>query len=389
LTGEAGVIAEPGAIVALTAHARRVPSADRARLSELLRDAAVPGLVVETCHRVELFTTEGVLPSALVTRLPHGVERLERRDAASHAIAVAVGLDSVVVGEDQILHQLRAATTSARAAGRLDPAIDRLMNVALRAGRLARSWRSGPIRSMADAALEAVERRQVDLAGVPLLVVGAGEMGRLVLERARSRGAAVTVSSRTPARATDLARMFGVGSTTFDPGSSLEDFGVIVVALRGSWALSPATIHALVAGSAIVVDLSMPSSLPDALRRELGDRLISIDDLATSPAWRVPAHDHARLAALVHTSTEEYLDWLDGHRRRSTAEALVRLAEAERTTELDRLWRTCPELGPEIRSAIERMSQHLTNRLLREPLERLGHDDDGHATLAARELFAL
>ena len=95
------------------------------------------------------------------------------------------------------------------------------------------------------------------------------------------------------------------------------------------------------------------------------------------------------MTALVEQSLSEYERWVDGRAQRSTAEALVQLAEAERHSELDRLWQAFPEIDPEARQAIERMSRHLTGRLLREPLERLGADPDGRAAQAARELFAL
>jgi glutamyl-tRNA reductase len=383
------MISEPSSIVAIVAHARAVPASDRARFGTILREAMAPGLIVQTCHRVELYAAADHIPPAVFESLPGGVKLLDPPDAARHAINVAVGLDSAVVGEDQILHQLRTATAAAQADGRLDPAIERLMNVALRAGRLARSWRSGPVKTLADAALEAVERRKLELSGARVLVVGTGAMGRLAADRARARGARLTISSRTIGRARDIAQANGSDFTAFDPGRDVGEFAVIVVALLGPWILAPETIDALVGGSGILVDLSMPSALPAGVAVALGDRSISIDDLAISTDAPTPMQDHTRTTALVDRSLAEYLAWLDGRQRRSMAADLVRLAESERNAELDRLWRAHPDVDPEMRSAIERMSRHLTNRLLRSPLERLGKDADGRAELAARELFAL
>jgi glutamyl-tRNA reductase len=383
------VTAEHPTIIAIVAHARSVPLADRAVFGARLREAASAGLLLETCHRVELYAPESVVPRFLLENLPSGVELLERSDVAQHAIAVAVGLDSVVVGEDQVLHQLRTAVAAAQAAGVLDPRIERLMSIALRAGRLARSRRSGPSRTLADAALDAMERRGMDLPGAQILVVGTGQMGRLTVDRARVRGAEVMISGRTLSRASAIARAAKVAQASMDPGPAAGRFAGVVVALRGPWTLEAATIDELLRGTAIVADLSMPSALPERLERGLGNRFVSIDDLANGPVPAVPPREYSAMAALADTSLVEYLDWLEGHEHRSTAQALVRLAEAERASELDRLWRTHPEIEPEVRSAIERMSRHLTDRLLREPLERLGQDADGQATRAARELFAL
>lgn len=380
---------EDPAIVAIVAHARAVRAPERERLSARIREAGVSGLVVETCHRVELYAAGPAARTTLVGDLPGGVDLLDGREAARHAIAVAVGLDSVVVGEDQILHQLRTATAAARATGDLDPLVERLMNVALRAGRLARSWRSGPNRTLADSALEAIERRGIDLPSAQVLVVGTGEMGRLAVDRARARGARVAVASRTLAHAQALAGATSAAPAAFDPGLAARDLGAVIVALRGPWTLGPETIDALIAGGTVVVDLSMPAALPERLIRGLGERAVSIDDLAVAPSAAAPRQDHARMTALVEQSLAEYERWVDGRAQRSTAEALVQLAEAERHSELDRLWQAFPEIDPEARQAIERMSRHLTGRLLREPLERLGADPDGRAAQAARELFAL
>ena len=97
----------------------------------------------------------------------------------------------------------------------------------------------------------------------------------------------------------------------------------------------------------------------------------------------------SRLDALVERSTAEFVDWLQGRDGRSAAEALIERADRERETELAVLWRRVPDLEPETREAIEGMTRHLTDRLLREPLERLGRDTDGRDGQAIRDIFAL
>ena len=97
----------------------------------------------------------------------------------------------------------------------------------------------------------------------------------------------------------------------------------------------------------------------------------------------------ARLDALIERTTLEYLDWLSGHGGRATADALIQRADREREAELALLWRRLPDLQPEARIAIEGMARHLAQRLLREPLERLGRDSDGRDDQAVRDIFAL
>jgi glutamyl-tRNA reductase len=382
------VTVEPGPVIAAVAHARHVPVVERERFARRLAEPGAPdGLLLETCHRVEVYTVRGADIRELEAMLPPGGELLVGDEAAQHAIAVAVGMDSVVVGEDQLLHQLRTSIAGARRDGRLHPILERLFSLALRSGRRARSWRQGPPRSLADVALAAIQRRIGPLQGRGLLVVGAGEMARLAVGAASSAGAAVSVASRTPAHAEALARRTGVATAPFDPGILAGDLAGAIVALRGPWPIESATVDLLAGGSSVVVDLSVPSALSADVASRLDGRFVSADALAAEEDD--PSAGHSRLPELIDATLAEYSDWLAGRRHRATAAALAERADERRQAELDELWRRLPELEPEVREAIERMSRHLAGRLLLEPLERLGRDGDGRAEQAARELFAL
>jgi len=192
--------AEPGAIVALVTHARLVPAVERERFAVRLRDELTgKALLLETCHRVEgyVICPDDAERMALAVLMPAGGRALTGEPAVRHAIAVAVGRDSVVVGEDQVLHQLRESVDRARRDGGLDPILERLFALALHAGRRARSWRQGPARSLADVALAAIERQRGSIRGREVLVIGAGKMGRLA---ARAVVASTRASSRMSER---------------------------------------------------------------------------------------------------------------------------------------------------------------------------------------------
>lgn len=381
-------------IVAHVVHARAVPAKARERFAASFRaEQTGDGLLLETCHRVEFYSAD---PAAAVRSpgadaLSEGGAVLRGEDAVRHALSVAVGRDSVVVGEDQVLHQLRQALGAAQAGGALDPVLQRLFALALRAGRRARSWRQTPSLSLADLAMARLQRYGSGIAGRDVLVVGGGEMGRLAAHAARSAGASVSVSSRSVERAATLARSLGGRVEEFDPRDRVRGYVGIVVALRGLWALEPGTIDALAEGTALVVDLSVPAAVPEHLAVSLGARLATADDLAHDEAGSQPASRRtlARLDVLVDQATEEFLAWLDGRERRAAASALVERANTEREAELAELWRRLPDLDEEARATIEGMSRHLAARLLREPLERLGADADGRHERAVRELWAL
>ncbi len=383
-----------GAVGALVTHARDVPAVERERFATRLRDGpSGKALVFETCHRVEAYFIGEEDPARMIlaVSLPAGGRALIGEPAVRHAITVAVGRDSVVLGEDQVLHQLRESVEAARAAGVLDPTLERLFAIALRAGRRARSWLQGPPRSLADVALAAIEHQTGALRGRNVLVVGAGRMGRLAARAAIAAGASVSIANRSGKGAQSLAATTGARIEPFDPGIRTGAFAGVVVALGGRWPIGADTIAALAASRTVVVDLSLPTAVPEAAVAALGPRFVSADALALAydGSAILPGGSVARFEALVDHAAAEFLDWLQGRAGGAAAEALIRRADREREAELAALWRRLPNLEPEARHVIEGMTRHLATRLLREPLERLGRDVDGRSERAVRDIFAL
>lgn len=384
--------AGPDALVALVTHARHVPAAERERFAARLRDeSADEPLVLQTCHRVEAYLVLADDHTEPETLLPEGGRLFVGEAAIRHAIAVAVGRDSVVVGEDQILHQLRESVDAARGAKRLHPDLERLFALGLRAGRRARSWRDGPARSLADLALSVIEEQSGPVSGREVLIVGAGKMGRLAARAAVAAGASVWVANRSPGRTIPIATETGARIEAFDPGPAIGRFKAVIVALGGPWGIGDATMESLAASSTVVVDLSVPAAVPPRLMEHLRRRLMTADDLAHAEADPAAVSDRsvARLDALIDATSAEFCAWLEFREGRQAAAALAARADRECHAELNELWRRLPDLDTVERDAIERMSQHLARRLLREPLERLGRDADGRHERAARELFGL
>jgi glutamyl-tRNA reductase len=382
------------AVVALVTHAREVPAIERERFATRLRDQlADTALVLDTCHRVEayLISLDGAARLALGISLPPGGRALIGEPAIRHAISVAVGRDSVVLGEDQILHQLRVSVDAARKARTLDPELERLFALSLQAGRRARSWHQGPPRSLADAAVAAMERQTGSLRGRDILVVGAGRMGQLAASAAVAAGGSVSVANRSAEGAQSVARRTGARIEPFDPGPRSGAFAGVLVALGGPWPIGVGTIEALIAAGTVVVDLSVPAAVPETTARALGPRFVSADALALADAGgsTLPRSMVARLDALVDRTTAEFAEWLKARDGHAAAQALVERADRERDAELAALWRRLPDLQPEARDAIESMTRHLAERLLREPLERLGRDTEGRDQKAVRDIFAL
>jgi glutamyl-tRNA reductase len=374
-------------LYAIVAHARDVPAADRGDLAERLRATRPQGSVlIETCHRVELYVSADEAPN-LAHDLPAGAELLVGQTAVEHAVSLAVGLRSAIVAEDQVLHQIREGVDAARERGDVPVEVNRLFDMALRAGRRGRSWFPARRPSLPDLALDLVAEQ---LAGRRVLVVGAGEMGRLAAIAAIARGAEVSIASRTPERAAVLAGHVHVTTAPQDPGpdAALQLDGIIA-AMRGPWLISGETRDAIAGSRTWIVDLSAPPAVPLELRRTPLRRFVSIDDLARQPETSPEDGLVARLTALAERTVRDYLKWHNAESTRAIARGIAERAEELRSAELDELWRRLPSLPPHDRREIEQMTRHFAEQLLREPMEQLGRDPDGRHERAARELFGL
>jgi glutamyl-tRNA reductase len=381
----------PATVVALVAHARRVPSLKREAFAAQL--AALPPcvgtIVVHTCHRVEWYGAPASCGDHPEPEAPAGAERLEDVEAVRHLIAVACGLDSVVLGEDQILHQLRETIAARHGALPLDPVLDRLFQAALHAGRRAHTWFSGPPRSLADLALDRIVRERVTLEGRAVLVAGAGRIGRIAALAAARRGAYVVVTNRTDERARILAAEVGGQTMPFAVDGALPPVDGVLVALSGPWPIGPSDARMLATGDAVVVDMSSPPSVPQALQAGLGARFVSVDDLAGSPESEPSERLRRRLDGLVSEAGRDYCRWLRARAAVPAIQAVAGMAEAHRRLEIDRLWPHLADLPPEDRQLIEQMSLRLVAGILHAPFAALNADAGGDLEQAARDLFGL
>ncbi len=385
----AGTDAPLPSLVALVAQARRVPTAAREAFATELaalehHEAAI---VVHTCHRVELYGTLEGLGEGPLPDLPPGAQRFEGIEAARHLVSVACGLDSAVLCENQVLHQLRETLTRRRAEHPLDSTLDRLFQVALQAGRCARSRFGGSTRSLADVALERVEERAGAPEGQRILVVGAGVMGRLAALAAARRGAEVIVTSRTGERAAALAREVGGRAIPFEGEGVVPRLAGAIVALRGIWPLADEDARGLAGSGAIVVDMSSPPAVPDALQAALGDRLVSADDLARGEDVELQGRLREQLEKLAAESVDSYFRRLRSRKAGSAIKAIGEAADEQRRGELDWLFRRLPSLAEKERSLIEQMSHRLVADILHAPRSALNSDDGGQLAQAAQELF--
>jgi glutamyl-tRNA reductase len=393
-------------------------------LHELIgSDHVSEALVLATCNRIEVFAEVerfhgGVTDVSRVLARQAGatVEELSpyvtvhyEDQAVAHLFTVAAGLDSMVVGETQVLGQLRAAYALARDEGAVGRALHPVAQRALRVGKRVHTEtgidRAGA--SLVSVALDHAEDSIGSLRDRDVLVVGAGSMGALAATTLARRGASVVVSSRTEAHAARLAGT--VGGRAADLGDLPAELAAadILVTCTGATGLVVSTevVATAMAGRAgrplVVVDLALPRDVDPAVAALPGVHVVDLALLqgeraasAGRPtAGAVAADDIAAARALVEAETALLRAERQAAEVAPTVSALRSQAAEVVDAELLRLSTRLPDLDARDRAEIARTVRRVVDKLLHEPTVRVKElaatSGDTDYAGALRALFGL
>jgi glutamyl-tRNA reductase len=387
-------------------------------LTDLLSQTYVDeAMVLSTCNRVEVYAGVtafhgGLADIAAVLAARAGCDPTElaphlyvhfETEAARHAFRVATGLDSMIVGEAQILGQLRdayATATERDTAGRL---LHDLMQQALRVGKRAHAEtgidRAG--QNVVSAALSlASEHFGGTVEGRRALVVGAGSMGALALATlGRSGVGELFVTNRDAARADRLAELHGAVAVPFD--ALTETIARVDLVVSATAATGHVIEPAHVQVPSVLLDLAVPRDVDPAVADRpgvtvidmelLADRLV-VDGAGTNAAFGV-GDDAAAVEAIVAAEIEAYRLVRRGVDVAPTVAALRARAEDVIAAELARLRQRRPELSGHQRADVALTVHRIVQRLLHQPTVRvreLAAEPGGdHYAQVLRELFGL
>ena len=375
--------------------------------------------MLATCYRVELYATlaDGVedareeLVGALAGE--HGVDRAllldhlyvhAGEDVARHLCRVAAGLDSLVLGEAEILGQVGDAFEESRAARSVGPVLSLLFRTAVRAGRRARAETAiGANPSTASSmALSLAEGVLGDLGERRVLVVGAGRIGLQTLKAASGRGIVqIAVANRTPERALDVAARFS--ASAYGLGELEDALAWADLAVTATSSEEPVVTGAAVRAAMskredrplVLVDLAVPADVERDAGDVPGARLFDVDDLRAGLDGAIASR--LREVPKVEAIVEEEVDAFGRRYRELEVEPLVaairREAEAIRVKELDRTLRDLGDVDPQTAERIAHLSRTLVKKVLHEPTvrlrERAGAGEADEVAAAIRELFGL
>jgi len=376
-------------------------------LSELVKCKPVrEAAILSTCNRTEIYCAAGEPGQALdwlagyhtmdSGELKPHVYTFPQGDAVRHAFRVAAGLDSMVLGEPQILGQMKDAMRAAQAAGTLGSLLSKLFQRSFAVAKEVRTNTAigANVVSMAAAAVRLAERIFPNVADQKVLFIGAGQMVELTATHFASRHPrSMAFANRTLERAEHLAQRFcGRALMLRELPDHLHEFDIIVsctassLPILGKGTMERATRqrrHRPV----FMVDLAVPRDIEPEVA-ELDDIfLYTVDDLADLVREGMDARQSAVAQAevIIESQVGNFLHWMKARESVPLIRQLRETAEEARRNEVDRAARLLAR-GDDPQAVLEALSHGLTNKLLHAPTQALNQTEDGDEGL--RELVA-
>ncbi|MDR3204034.1 MAG: glutamyl-tRNA reductase [Deltaproteobacteria bacterium] len=356
---------------------------------------ATEGLILSTCNRLEIALVCEDLSSVdqrdqaaqavvelmaetsrlnLTQLLPY-VHRYNDLEAVEYLFRVASGLDSQILGEPQILGQVKQAFREAIKAKIVGPVIHKLFHKSFRAAKRIRNETdlSNGVVSVASAAVEMALRSKGDLAGLKALVVGAGEMATLAVNHLKDKGVtSLTVVSRVMERAFDLAQKVGAKA------ASLEDLPLCLarsdLILTAVAVDKPLITKAMIegakgAGELLILDLGLPRNVEGEVSLIPEVKLLNLDDFEAvvfrNQSFRLMEAQRAEV--IIKEEVAKFSQWLSSLGADSTIKDLIALAERARQVEIERTISKHDFNSEQVRS-LEVMSRALVRRILHNPV---------------------
>jgi glutamyl-tRNA reductase len=380
-----------------------------ARLGESYAGAAV----LSTCNRTEVYIADATAiddPRSITALLSEikgeppieGVPftAVHGEDATRHLFRVAAGIESMVVGESEVLGQVRGAFTAATQAGTHSPALSRLFHTAIRVGRKVREQTSigrRPV-SVSSLAVELAREGPGDLAEKTVLVIGAGEAGQLTANNLIGAGVGKTiVSSRTAERTADIAAALGARPVAWEQRARAMVEADIVISSTAAHdhVIDAEMTRGVMAQRAerplLLIDIAVPRDIDPGVRGIDNVRLYDIDELQAFAEKNLELRrgEASAAEAIIEEDVAKYGEWLRALAVVPTIAALQERADALRLAELERTLSRMA-LSTDDRARIEAMTAALVKKLLHAPIARLRDPADGERyTEATRALFGL
>ena len=378
------------------------------------------GVIVSTCNRVEVIacaTDHDAAEERIKTLLaeeqhvarplfePHLYKHIGK-DAVSHLFRVAASLDSMVVGEPQILGQVKNAYAASHASGTVGVVLHRCFHKSFSVAKRVRSETRVAAKavSISSAAVELARSIFDYLEDKTAMVIGAGEMGEQTVRHLQGNGVGtVLVTNRTFQRAIELARQCNGTVVPFEQWHKQLRLADVVIGSAGGteYLLVPTVVEEVLRERhrrpLFFIDLGVPRNFDPRLNELDNVFLYDIDDLKKVIGDNKDEREReaVKAEAILAQEVEAFWSWLSSVDATPLIVALREKAEAIRKRELERTLATLTELPPYARKAIEALSASITNKLLHPPMvylknrERGGEKQESADAAVVRRIFAL
>ncbi|MDA0351359.1 MAG: glutamyl-tRNA reductase [Chloroflexi bacterium] len=371
-----------------------------------------PSAILSTCNRFELYVSGDHDPARLLAFIAAetgadetAVQRhfAVHRDteAVRHLYRVASGIESLVLGEFEIMGQLRGAFSVAAGAGMEDAILVHVMHGAIRAGRRARHETAIGHHAMSVSSIAARQARDLHprIADARVLVIGAGEAGRLTAEALVDQGVThVTVTNRTFARAESLAAELGGRAVPFEDLPAAIATDDIVVAASGApgtlvdLELMRAAVERREGAPLIAIDIGMPRDFDPAIASLPGVSYYDMEGLQEIAAanGRARAEELPAVEAVLAEEIADFVAWCERLRTKPTIASLTSHAEEIRIAAVEKSLRRLPA-DDDLRREVDALTRTIVKRLLHDPITTLRNrgDREQHYIEAVRTLFQL
>ncbi len=386
----------------------------QAALMDDLSGIVDEAVAIVTCNRTEIYgvspdpTATPAVRSCLARRAGFATETLRAHlrfmrgaDAVEHLFRVASGLDSLVIGEPQILGQVRQAADAARESGHSGPILERLFNYAVVAGKRARHETSisRGAGSISHAAVELARSTLGGLRNRTGLVVGLGEMGQLVARNLVSNGLTeLRLCNRSPERSAFFAHQLhatDVGWDGLDEALATADICIVATGAPEP-ILTKRRLESVLCQREerplLLIDIAMPRNIEPAAAFVPGVHLHDIDSLHSIREENLQSREETipQVEAIVDDELRAFRDWFHGRESAPAIQRLQRHAELIREREVQRTLRRLGHLDERDREVVLALSHAITNKMLHEPVTRLKRSPDpADHSRALIDLFGL
>ena len=391
-----------------------VPSHDLEKYLQRLATHAGGGVILSTCNRMEIYSVtedvaiginqlkeyiETTLKSSRATNIDQYIYTLNGNAVAEHLFSVAAGLDSIALGESEIIGQVTKALQAAGEAGTIDPSLSRMFHAALRTSRRIRKETALGRNRISISSLGVKELQNIvgDLSGLHVLLVGAGETGRLTANALRRYGAdEIVVSSRSFERGSVLAEELGSSQVTFEkiPETLVGCDMLITCTASADPIITVETIRSVMderPGRPLnILDVGMPRDVDPTVAEVSGVTLISLSELQLKSRenWALRESASAQARELIIDGISRFKERLTGIDCEPVVRSLGARTERMRREEVEQTLARMGGLTDQQAQLLEKMTRSLVRRILADPINFL-RSEEAQAAESVQKVFAL